>query len=169
MGKRGPAPKPSRLRVLQGNPGKRPLNENEPKPKLVAPKRPPWITGEARKEWERVAPELEKLGLLTVVDGASLAAYCVAYGRMVTAERAIKEHFKKHKKLTYTYVNKAGAENEITIPEIAIARDAAKQVKDFAAQFGLTPSARSRFTVPSDADRKDDFEEFVSNGRPSVR
>jgi hypothetical protein len=35
MGKRGPSPKPTSLKVLQGNPGKRKINKSEPKPHMA--------------------------------------------------------------------------------------------------------------------------------------
>ncbi len=37
MGQRGPAPKPTALRILEGNPGKRPLNASEPRPRAGRP------------------------------------------------------------------------------------------------------------------------------------
>src|SRR3990167_8908338 len=89
MGRRGPAPKPSRLRVIEGNPGKRPLQKNEPRPRPVRPTRPEWLSAEAKREWSRLAGELERLGLLTVVDRAALAGLCQAWARAAEAERVL--------------------------------------------------------------------------------
>ncbi|MEQ8198694.1 MAG: phage terminase small subunit P27 family, partial [Clostridiaceae bacterium] len=36
MAQRGRKPKPTAIKVLEGNPGKRPLNKNEPKPEKKA-------------------------------------------------------------------------------------------------------------------------------------
>lgn len=160
MARAGRPPKPTHLKVLAGNPGKRPLNKNEPKPKPIAPKCPSWLDKEAKREWKRVAPELERLGLLTVVDGATLAAYCQSWSMYVAAQQKINEYFKEHGKLTYSYINKAGAENEIPIPEIAIAEKALKQVKAFCTEFGLTPSSRGRMTLPERGE-EDEFEAFL--------
>ena len=78
MGKRGPAPKPTALKVLQGNPGKRPLNDKEPEyeksDELLKP--PPYLSTHAKKEWKRIAPMLLNNGLLTNVDISALGAYC---------------------------------------------------------------------------------------------
>src|SRR5262245_51068611 len=79
MGARGPAAKPTALKVLQGNPGHEALNTREPKPAPIAPKCPSWLDADAKREWKRVAPELEKLGLLTQVDMVALAGYCQSY------------------------------------------------------------------------------------------
>jgi P27 family predicted phage terminase small subunit len=86
----GRKPKPNALRVLEGKPGHRPLRP-EPKPRPVAPKCPAWLLLEAKREWRRVAPELERLGLLTVVDGTPLAGYCQAYARWRQAETVLED------------------------------------------------------------------------------
>jgi len=157
---RGRKPKPTHLKVLAGNPGKRPLNENEPKPRPIAPKCPSWLDREAKKEWKRVAPALERLGLLTEVDGAALAAYCQAYGTWVAAQKKINEYLKENGKLTYEYTNKGGGTNEVPIPEISIAEKALKQMKAFCTEFGLTPSSRGRLSLPEQGE-EDEFENFL--------
>ena len=73
MAGRGRPPKPTAIKELEGNPGKRPLNKNEPKPKAKAPKCPPWLESDAKKEWRRLSKELEAMGLLTQVDMAAFA------------------------------------------------------------------------------------------------
>ncbi|MBO8183761.1 MAG: phage terminase small subunit P27 family [Archaeoglobus sp.] len=147
---KGRKPKPTKLHVLNGNPSKKNLNTNEPKPKPAPgpPKPPSWLTTEAKKEWKRIAPELHRLGLLTIADEAALANYCQAYGHWVQAEKAIKEYYKRHKKLTYEYTNKNGSTNEVPIPEIAIAQKYQQIIKSFCAEFGLTPSSRARIELP---------------------
>lgn len=67
MAGRGRPPKPTAVKELEGNPGKRPLNKNEPKPKQIAPKCPSWLEPDAKKEWRRLSKELETMGLLTQV------------------------------------------------------------------------------------------------------
>jgi terminase small subunit-like protein len=81
---------PTHLRLLRGNPGKRPIRP-EPEPpipeKLLEP--PAFLSEDAKNEWWRVVPELHALGLLTLLDITPLAAYCDAYGRWITAERLL--------------------------------------------------------------------------------
>jgi P27 family predicted phage terminase small subunit len=155
MGRRGPAPKPTVLKVLQGNPGKRPLNQNEPKPKPIAPKCPSWLDKEAKREWKRVAPELERLGLLTVVDGAALAAYCQAYSRWKQAEEIIKRE-------GMTFTTETGY--LMPHPAVKIAEKSMQLIKAFCAEFGLTPSSRCRMSLPEQKE-DDEFEEFLSRGK----
>src|SRR5690606_36938676 len=88
---KGRKPKPTNLKVLEGNPGKRPLNQNEPKPKPIRPKCPTWLDKEAEKMWRSLAPELESLHLLTIIDVAALAAACQRWYTYVHCEKVIQE------------------------------------------------------------------------------
>lgn len=54
MAQRGRKPKPTAVKVLEGNPGKRSLNTAEPKPEKKAPRCPSWLEDEAKKEWKRM-------------------------------------------------------------------------------------------------------------------
>ena len=56
-------PKPTALKVLEGNPGKRPLNDHEPIPPKGELKCPSWLLPEAKKEWKRLASSLEAMGV----------------------------------------------------------------------------------------------------------
>jgi phage terminase small subunit len=75
--------------VLTGNPGKRPLNKNEPRPDVLIPECPPELGPVARREWDRVVGDLAALRLLTNLDRAALAAYCGAYALWAEATEAI--------------------------------------------------------------------------------
>ena len=88
---RGRKPKPTILRVLEGNPGKRPLNDCEPTPPVCEPQRPDWLDEEAQAEWSRIVPELHEMGLLARADRAAMAAYCTAWSRWVQAEALVKK------------------------------------------------------------------------------
>jgi P27 family predicted phage terminase small subunit len=138
MGLRGPAPKPTALKVLDGNPGRRPLNHDEPKPRPVAPACPAWLAPEAKREWRRIAPVLERLGLLTEIDGAALAGYCQSYARWRQCQEAIQRDG-----LTFETATGYLAPR----PEVAIGNKALAEVRAFCVQFGLTPSARSRMQL----------------------
>lgn len=140
MGARGPAPKPTALRVIEGNPSRRPLNKLEPRPRPARPPCPRWLLVDARKEWHRLVPELERLGLLTIVDGAALAAYCQEWGRYVDAQHQLARYGALMKPTASGYIQ----EN----PYATVARKALQAVKAFAAEFGLTPASRTRIAAP---------------------
>jgi len=92
---RGRKPKPTHLKLIEGNPGKRPIRTGPDRPATAMPEPPEHLNELARAEWERVAHGLHALRLLETVDRAALAAYCVAYARWVQAERAIAEMAKR--------------------------------------------------------------------------
>ncbi len=144
-----PKPKPTKLKILEGNPGKRPLNENEPKPIPIAPGCPEWLLAEAKKEWNRLAPELERLGLLTIIDMAAFAGYCQSYAKWKKAEIFLKKHG-----MTIKIPQKDEYGNVVSIkvkkfPEVSIANECLKQIRGFASEFGLTPSSRGRIYLPT--------------------
>lgn len=154
--------KPKALKILEGNPGKRPLNYNEPQPVPGAPTCPRWLLPEARKEWKRVVPELERLGLLTRIDRAALAIYCQAYAHLLQCEEALQDS------LTHEYTNNKGKTNRTAKVEARLASEYMKLIKSFCAEFGLTPSSRGRMQVPGmDAEAEDEFDEFLNTGKMS--
>ena len=69
-------PTPTALKLLKGNPGKRPLNKLEPRPRLRVPRVPSHLDDAGEVEWYRVVKELKVLGLVSGMDRAALAAYC---------------------------------------------------------------------------------------------
>ena len=89
---RGRKPKPTVLKLVTGNPGRRPLNKLEPRPAPGVVK-PRFLKGRAAKIWAQHAPELERLGVLTSVDGQMFATWCVLAAeferdpRIMTASR----------------------------------------------------------------------------------
>lgn len=147
MSKPGTKPKPTKLKMLEGNPGKRQVNMNEPNPKPLVPTCPDWVSDVAKKEWKRVVPELERLGLLTCVDGAALEGYCQSYARWVEAEQFMMKHGTIFK-TPNGYIQQ--------VPQVAIAQKYLNMVKAFCAEFGLTPSSRSRLTIENKKDDIDD-------------
>ena len=146
----GRKPKPTALKILEGNPGFRKLNENEPKPLPIIPNCPEWLTGNAKEVWGILAPILERMGVLTEADEIALAAICSLYARYKDLERIIDEK-------GYTEQNtRSGLK---AIPEFAMSRDCLKLLKSFMTEFGLTPSSRTRISI-GESTQDDPLEEF---------
>jgi len=137
---RGRRPKPTRLKVLTGNPGKRPLNEDEPRPEAAIPECPPELSPLARKEWDRLVGELSSLRMLTNLDRAALAAYCGAYALWAEATEAIQK---------YGAMIKSPQGFPIQSPYLAIANRQAEIMMRIASEFGLTPASRGRISAPA--------------------
>ena len=143
----GPPPTPLHLRLLRGNPSKRPLRaEPEPAQPATCPDPPPFVTGYAADEYWRVAPELHKLGLLTVVDLMPACAYCVSYSRWRTAEETLAR-MAESDPVTHALLIKSSDGNPRRNPLVKIAADAAADMVSYAGEFGMTPVARSRIAA----------------------
>jgi P27 family predicted phage terminase small subunit len=139
---RGRRPKPSRLKALTGNPGKRPLNEDEPQPQTAIPECPEELGPVAQREWHRLAGELADLRLLTHLDRAALAAYCGAYALWAEATAAIQK---------FGTMIKSPSGYPVQSPYLAIANRQAEIMMRIASEFGFTPASRSRIATPSPA------------------
>jgi P27 family predicted phage terminase small subunit len=138
---RGRRPKPTRLKVLTGNPGKRPLNECEPRPEPVIPECPPELSEVARREWNRLAPELVALRIITNLDRAALAAYCNAYALWAEATEAVQK---------YGTMIKSPSGFPVQSPYVAIANRQTDILIRIGSEFGFTPASRSRISTPAD-------------------
>lgn len=148
----GRRPKPTALKELAGNPGKRAMNRSEPKFSGL-PTCPSHLDKQAKAEWKRISKELSAVGLLTSVDRAALAAYCQCWSRWVQAEKKIQE--------TSLVVKAAKSGYPIQNPYVGIANTALDLMKKFLTEFGLTPASRSRLSVDSDKSSADPFAEFM--------
>ena len=139
---RGRRPKPTAVRRADGNPGRRGYNADEPVPPLELPDCPMHLNAEARDEWHRLAEVLYRMGVLTTVDRAALAAYCQSWGRWVEAEEKLKTTPMLLKTAT-GYVQQS--------PWLSIVNKQLELMGRFMTELGLTPAARSRIKVPEDA------------------
>jgi len=132
MGARGPAPKATNLKILEGNPGKRPLNHDEPHPEVGAVC-PGWLSNSAALEWQRLAPILESCNILTKADADTLAAYCDS---LVNYKRVTKEI--ETAPLIETGVRGGTRVN----PLLAAQKNYAELMVKFGTKLGLSPSDR---------------------------
>ncbi len=143
---RGRKPKPTYLKMVTGNPGRRPLNQNEiqpPRRKLV-PKPPAHLLPEAKAEWKRLAPALSLLGILSDLDHSPFAAYCQSYARWIQAERMLSGLAEQDASGRDALLVKTRAGGVTVNPAVWIARNAANDMVRYAAEFGFTPSSRTR-------------------------
>lgn len=147
----GRRPKPTALKLAQGNPGKRSLNANEPKPDGV-PKCPTHLDDGAKREWKRISAELVSLGLLTSVDRAALAAYCASWSRWVDADTNVQKFG--------AVIKSPKSGFPIANPYVSIANTSLDLMRKFLVEFGMTPASRSRIQVAPVSDA-DPFETFM--------
>lgn len=155
MATRGRKPTPTHLKLVKGNPGKRALPVDEPMPELKIPQVPADLCDDAKLEWGRVSIELDALGLLSGLDRSALAAYCQAYGRWISAERALRA-LAGDKATCGGLLAQTTNGNLIQNPLIGIANKAASDMVRYASEFAMTPSARSRVQVDAKNTRTPD-------------
>jgi P27 family predicted phage terminase small subunit len=166
---RGRKPTPTYLKLLKGNPGKRALNKNEPQPLKSAevPKPPDYLDGCGAQEWRRIAPELYRMGLLTLVDIPILALYCHAYSTWRTASEALAQAAERDP-VFKGLVIKTNRGTPVQNPIWLAARQAANDMLRIAAEFGCTPAARSRINNPLPPQGPSKFDGLIGgwDGRP---
>lgn len=156
MGRRGPAPKPTNLKLIQGTYRKDRDQANELSPEVGAPSCPSWLSREAKREWKRIVPELEQQSLLTRIDRAALAAYCEAYAEWWEMEREIRKHGR---------IQVAESGYASPRPEVIMRDKALDRMRMYLKEFGLSPSSRSRINVPAKKDdEKKDANPFAAFG-----
>ena len=152
-------PKPRLIHIRNGNPGRRPKNvdlSREPKfSKLERTPKPPIEFAKfkyAKREWQRIAKELYKQGLLTVVDTEALSQYCWAYENYVQCTKQVKRYgfWKKDKNGNIT-------EN----PAAKASINYSKVMKSFLTEFGMTPSSRTRLSIDNTNSDENDLDAML--------
>ena len=156
--KPGPAPAPTKLRMLRGNPSRRPLNKSEPRPKAKArtPSAPSDLGPDGQREWRRLAKELMGLGLLTTVDLTAFRAYCDVYETYTDAMRNIRQ---------FGCIIKTPKGFLMTSPYVHLANKALAQMLQLMQEFGMTPAARSRVEVGGKPTDQEELEEYLFGHR----
>ena len=137
MPRLGRPPTPVKLRVLNGNPSKRPI-PNAPEPKVEKLSAPAYLDTNAKSEWRRITPELAKLGLLSKMDRSALAGYCQAWSDFRRARR----HLVKDEDFVQATTGGGAASAWKRLSDEAL-----KQIRQFCAEFGLSPAARVRLAT----------------------
>jgi P27 family predicted phage terminase small subunit len=141
---RGRPPLPTHLKLVRGNPGKRAIKpEPEPARPPDVPPAPLFLSGYALDEWHAVAPELFRLGLLTVIDTLPLAAYCEAFKRWRTSEEILAAMAARDQTTSALLVKDTDG-NPRQNRLVQISARAARDMVRYASEFGLSPIARAR-------------------------
>lgn len=146
----GRTAQPAALKLIKGRgDGKdtagRPVNLG-PAFKRLPPNPPSWLSGEAKAEWKRVVPGLARLDLLKPEDRAALAAYCEAWATFVQATRTVQEEGQVIE----------ARQGKLPHPCVGIARAAGREMRSWAAHFGLTPSTEQALARGADDGDEDD-------------
>lgn len=155
MGLRGPAPKPTALKKLDGSEIRKPELTQQAKPERPtrAPAPPVWMSKAGKKQWRRIARPLLDCGLLTEIDLLALAMLCETYATYQDARLAIVQE-------GLLVAGGTGASKKN--PAATVMETARKDLLTMMREFGMTPAARSRIRIePDEEDDEDLFSQFV--------
>lgn len=148
---RGRKPKPTNIRVLQGNPGRRPLPENEPQPPEGEIVPPSTLSPAALEYWKQHEPILLAMGVLTTADVAALAEMCEVEAEFWAARAVVHAEG-----MFMTFEGGRLIEH----PAVKVASDAQKRLMRLQVEFGLTPSSRTRVKAQPKEAKKSALEEL---------
>lgn len=135
MGRRGPPKRPTELTVLLGNPGRRPLQEGEAKPRRVAPAKPPTLSKRAAAIWDDLEPKLTRIGLLTEIDGHEFTDLCERQALLAGVRTA------RRRRRRYVAKAKSGYESPDAL--LSLELRLMKELRIARRLFGLSPSDRA--------------------------
>lgn len=147
---KGRKPKPTSLKILEGNPGKRPLNKSEPKAARKLPRPPKGMLPEQQRLWRKWGRMLLRCGVATQLDGI---AFSMLIGCLIKHQEAADNVAK------YGPVFMEKGDGKIPkfqySPWWVIQNREFDKLKGLLTEFGMTPSARSR-VLSSTGSQQDD-------------
>ena len=157
MGLRGPAPKPTGVRILEGSRAHRPLPENEPQYTPGVPRKPKKISRYAKLVWDELVAEMEPANVLRSVDQRAL-------WQLAEDEALLAEAYAGLWKMVRALQDKAKSEGKelpggplFALVSMTSGRLAMNVIRDLGArvlierrEFGLTPSSRTRISAPGE-------------------
>lgn len=189
MGLRGPSPKPTSIKIAEGNPGKKALNLEEPQFMEGEPSMPHGISAGAKRVWREIVPELLACpGLLTKIDGYALWDLCEVIDRKLTVlqviedrRRQILEQLKldavtdkltvskkdiavRAKGLSMTMSTPSGYVQQH--PDVGMLNTLQEQENRLRQQFGMSPASRSSLRIPGGKAQEADSVDSLYSGRP---
>lgn len=158
MGQRGPAPKPTALRVFEGITKPSQMPKFEPKPKLASETDCPKVLTEKQKIWwDSLAPELIRIGTLSLTDIPAFMRYidlCIEYEEM-TKQIAEKNYI-------LIIRNEDGTPKYATaMPQVNIKNQALSLLLKLEQQFGLTPASRTRIMTILGGGKGEEIDPFA--------
>jgi P27 family predicted phage terminase small subunit len=137
----GPAPKPTAIKIAQGNPGRRRLNDREPDARIISrlPTPPDELGARGARMWKVYGRELIEAGLLTVLGLPCLRRWCIAFEIYETARELVAK--------TGIVLPAKGGGGAYLNPAYNAQSMAAKEMHQCELEFGMTPASATRVKV----------------------
>ena len=144
---------PTALKLLRGNPGRRPLPKDEPRPAVRLPNPPAHFTAAQRAHWFKVGRQLKALGVMTEVDGNMLGLLCEAMARWDEAVVAVQKYG--------MVIIHSKTQMPVRSPYLDILTESTAQTMRLLQEFGMGPSSRARVTAQPKPTKADPMEEML--------
>ncbi len=147
--------KPTALKLIDGNPGKRPINNKEPQINSNLRDLPPpsEMSPKSKKIWKFILNEMPPT-LFKTVDLGELRSYCIAYDLYTEAYKQVK----KQGLIVKSPVKGEPMQN----PYLSILNRQADIMQKHASNLGLTPTARTKLQVTEEP-KKNKFLELLQD------
>lgn len=142
MATRGPKPKPAHLKILGGNPGKRPIEQSMELP-AETPSAPACLDAEARREWSRICKALAPSRILTQADRAALASYCSSWSLFASATKTLAVE---------GIVSEGSMGQKVPHPLCRVLSDSVSQMVRLGDRLGLSPVSRKSLGVTPESE-----------------
>ena len=144
---RGPKPKPTAIKIIEGRRSHRPLPVNEPQAPPGMPEIPDYLDDLALEEWEEMAAGLVAMGVLARTDKAVFSTYCVNFSIVRRARLGLQALFEKSSRPESALIYPDSKGILRPNPLLRVAADAEDRLLKAAAELGMTPSARARLAT----------------------
>ena len=145
---RGRKPKPTFLKLVAGNPSRRPLNDAEPQPTGDLMKPPEWLTESQREIWQ-TAIDSSPPGLLRSIDESVFCVWVIAKDMHRNAAEKIAQ--------SGTLVRIPNSNYPMQSPWVPVLNRQALIMLKACSEMGFTPSSRSRVKVENTTRGKNRF------------
>ncbi|MCU6671159.1 phage terminase small subunit P27 family [Enterobacteriaceae bacterium H4N4] len=150
----GPPKTPTHLVLVKGNPSKRAIKKNEPKPPSGVPPIPKHFDKMGKYWFKRIGDDLDAIGVMTTLDGKALELLIEAYTEY-------RHHCEVLAEEGYTYISTSATGEKMVKahPAAVMKSDAWKRIRAMLGEFGMTPASRSKVgaKVPAEADPLEAF------------
>lgn len=152
MGSRGPAPKPTELRILHGEKNKNRINTAEPKPTAVEIRCPAHLSPGAKRVWRRLAPDLIAKRVLTAWDVDEFASFCDAADRHREASVELDRSGTVVEEPIVSKTGEVVGHRMVLSKWWQVWKGSSEVMLRCGARFGLSPSDRSQLSIKGDRD-----------------
>jgi len=150
MGKRGPKPTPTQIKIARGT--LKAARKSEPEPPATGIRMPAHLGPVAAARWAELLPIVQAMRVMTDADVEALARYCDTYEWWLAVRAKLRAEGD-----TYPILNDGGEIKYIAQrPEVSIAHKLATQLRQLEQDFGLNPSARTSLHTEPEKPAGDD-------------